>query len=578
MIRSASPASRDDRMSVRPAFIRSAVAMILALFLFSCAGQVPPSGGPPDKTPPVVVSTYPTAGTLNFHDHRLAVNFNKYINSTKTREALFISPHISHLTFDWSYKGVEIQFTDTLRPSTTYILLIGTDAEDTHGNRLAQAFTLPFSTGDRIDSASISGRIYDPNPGGLMLFAYRLDGRLADTLNPSRTKPDFLTQTGADGSFSLLNLPPGHYRLLAVLDDYKDLLYDKQTDRYGVLPADLVLPEESSKITRLRFMMSVEDTSAPFLSSFKAETQRKFHLKFSKPVDPAGVTVSSVSLFDTTKKSSLTVQDISFTDSWTDAYVTTSPMDSPAVYRIGLNGIADRAGNRLSAGQSSLFSDGSRTADTGRPVVKLITGADSLKNIDPGDTIALTFSKPVRREMFGHGFTLLDSLRKNVPVRLQWQNSSSAFIAGVSLNYDEWYTARMILDSLNDFGEPKYHDSTLVRRFRTMSEESLGSIDGTVTDELPRSPGRCIIVLQDVLSRKAGGRKIQLDSLGAFSIDHVKEGKYRIWAFRDADSNGVYTFGTPFPFRPSERFTVYPDTLKIRARWPLSGVELRFTR
>jgi hypothetical protein len=559
--------------------IRAAAALLFSLLLISCAGQVSPSGGPPDKTPPRIIATSPLPGTLNFHDNKLSVQFDKYIRSTKVQDAIFISPHINHLSYDWSYKGVEIHFSDTLRPATTYILIIGTDAEDSHGNKLAHSFALPFSTGDKIDSASLSGKVFDQNPAGVMLFAYRLDGRLADTLNPTRSKPDFLTQAGPDGTFSLLNLPPGDYRLFAVFDEYKNLLYDIQTDRYGVLPGDLFLPNESSSIKNIQYMLTTTDTSAPFLSSVKAINQRRLQFRFNKPIDPATVPLSAVTIKDTVRNTALTLFDISFTESSTDAYVVTSPLDSPAVYRVGLVGARDRSGNRLSLAASSLLADGILRPDTLKPAVKFLTGADSIKNVDPGDTILLTISKQVLERPFERGFSLLDSTNKVIPASLMWFSSMRAMVVTpTALNYGEWYTVKMRIDSLIDFGPARYHDSTLVRHFQTVSEEALGSIEGTISDELSTGKGRLILVLHDVAVRQGKSRAIPLDSAGAFTIDHVKEGKYGLWAYRDADGNGVYSYGKPFPFVPAERFTVYPETLKVRARWPLAGVQLRLTR
>ena len=62
--------------------------------------------------------------------------------------------------------------------------------------------------------------------------------------------------------------------------------------------------------------------------------------------------------------------------------------------------------------------------------------------------------------------------------------------------------------------------------------------------------------------------------MGKFLVDHLPEGKYTMSAFVDADSSGSYTFGKPFPYHVSERFTIYPDTLKVRARWGVEGVVL----
>ena len=67
-----------------------------------------------------------------------------------------------------------------------------------------------------------------------------------------------------------------------------------------------------------------------------------------------------------------------------------------------------------------------------------------------------------------------------------------------------------------------------------------------------------------------------MEQPGAFVLDRLVEGKYVLSAFRDADSSGTYTYGLPYPFAPSERFVVYPDTVKVRARWDVEGVAIRF--
>jgi uncharacterized protein (DUF2141 family) len=62
----------------------------------------------------------------------------------------------------------------------------------------------------------------------------------------------------------------------------------------------------------------------------------------------------------------------------------------------------------------------------------------------------------------------------------------------------------------------------------------------------------------------------------SFLVRNLFEGKYTIQAYRDEDGNGEYSPGLPHPFRPSERFAVYPDTVKVRARWSMEGVILKF--
>ena len=115
------------------------------------------------------------------------------------RDAIFISPYIEgNIELDWSGTSVQIIFPGKLKENTTYVVTIGTDVVDYNNqNRMAEAYTLTFSTGETIDRRVITGKVYDAKPEGVLIFAYRT---FEDTINPSHTKPDYLSQTGTDGT------------------------------------------------------------------------------------------------------------------------------------------------------------------------------------------------------------------------------------------------------------------------------------------------------------------------------------------------------------------------------------------
>ncbi len=565
------------KLSIRVRF-RKWLIVFFSLFSFFCAGQLPPPGGPEDKTPPEVLLTDPSPGTLRFHADVIKIKFSKNVSPLSVEQSVFLSPNLGQLSYDWGWSDVEIHFVDSLRPNTTYILTIGTDAEDTHHNKLVHAFALPFSTGDKIDSAGVSGRVYDSNPSGVMIFAYKLDGRLADTLSPSRTKPDFLTQTGKDGTFALTNLAAGTYRIFAIHDQYRNLLYDLQVDDYGTLPSDVTLSTATSSISNLQFRMTIADTSLPFLSSAKGLNRTRVLVRFSKPMDRASIPPDSVSIIDTLSRKALEIKDVSFLDPPVEAHITTGEQDSERTYRVTLHAGKDFHGNLLSlANDSAMFQGGARP-DTMKPSLKFLTGSDSMKNIDPNDTLWMNLSRPVHREKIARGVHLFDSVNTELPCGVVWFSSTRGFLKPPDLMYGEWYTIKFDLDSLVDFDGNSYHDSTLVRHFSTLSTQTLGSVEGTIGDELTTERCRIYLILQDVLSKSSPYRMVGLDSAGRFTVDHIREGKYFLWAFRDRDTNGLYTYGHVFPYEPSERFAVYPDTLKIRARWPLEGVALKLGR
>ncbi|HSQ77221.1 MAG TPA: hypothetical protein VLT13_16785, partial [Bacteroidota bacterium] len=80
----------------------------------------------------------------------------------------------------------------------------------------------------------------------------------------------------------------------------------------------------------------------------------------------------------------------------------------------------------------------------------------------------------------------------------------------------------------------------------------------------------------DLSPQRSDSVRVSVDT--SFVIERLMEGKYAIQGYRDEDENRAYTPGLPHPYKPSERFAVYPDTVKVRARWNIEGVVLKFPR
>src|SRR3990172_5117134 len=77
---------------------------------FSCAHQVPPSGGPMDTEGPVVVYSYPAQFSLFVTTDRIEIGFDEYVDKRSVEESIFISPPIDDVEFEWAGKSVEIVF------------------------------------------------------------------------------------------------------------------------------------------------------------------------------------------------------------------------------------------------------------------------------------------------------------------------------------------------------------------------------------------------------------------------------------------------------------------------------------
>ncbi len=544
-----------------------------------CASQVPPAGGPPDTVPPEIIFTVPAEGELHVRQGEVLLRFSEYVDRRSFRESVFLSPSAGALTFEWSGTEVRIIPSDTLREATTFILTVGSDLSDTRNNTMTGSFTLAFSTGGVIDSCAISGRVYDESPGGVMIYAYEVPDAGPDTLNPAKARPGYLTQTGADGSYRLSNMKYGRYRVLAVRDVFKNLRYDIQTDMYGMPSGDVRLSPSAREFTGLTFRLTVEDTLRPYITTAKAVDGERVIVRFNEKPDGRHLS-EGISIIDTLLGSALRVLDFSPADTGGREFqLVTVPRDSAAAYRLTLRNLSDPAGNDAdSAGRSVVFTGGGGS-DTLAPRVTFNIKKDSATGVSPHLKLRMSFSRAVDTTAVGGGFSLTTGGSSRVPGTLTWEGSMLAqFNPESPAAPGTWYQAGIVADSLRDVGGSRVADSAVSVRYRITEERFLGSIEGRVSTmawgDTNLGGASTLVAARNLSVSDRGEIVVEADGEGAFIVDHIPEGLYLISAYRDANGNRRFDYGSPYPAGFAEKYFVYPDTLKIRPGWPVGGVLL----
>lgn len=561
------------------AFSNLVVLASILLLGLNCAGQAPPSGGSPDTTPPSIVSTLPEQNTTDFHGNRLVFEFSEYVDRRSVEEAFFVSPSLGALEFEWSGREVDVKFDQPLREQFTYVVTMGTDVKDVRaGNRMAESFTLAFSTGAHLDSAGVEGRVFTEKPEGVTILAYNLTHWNPDTLNPALCKPDYATQTGKEGAFRLEHMAWGTYRLFAVRDEYKNLLYDPQVDEYGVLNKDVELSRNKPSVGGLQARMTKEDTTRPFVLDAQAFERNLVRLRFSEPTDPTDLLARSFTIQDTLNYELLEILDVSYT-TYPPSIVslTTGDTDSAKIYRLTVESVRDTAGNLIGDRSNVAVFGGTSKRDTTKPSILSISISDSARDVAYDAVLRFGFGEPVVRPSLENGLRLIDSTGTDVDGEFRWEGSARVMFApSQPLLPFAWYRVRISLDSLRDFSGNHYDDSVFNRSFQTITTRKLGSIQGTVDDRLLDDSSMVYAHAVSLTDKLVTPRVTKLARPGSFEFANLPEGKYQLSAFRDFDGDGRFGYGRPFPFTPSERFAVYPDTVKVRARWPLEGVVIRF--
>ena len=553
--------------------INNFLLLISGLLLSGCANQLPPGGGEIDKIPPKIIKVYPPSGTTNFKDDYFELEFSEYVERRSLQDAIFISPSIQgSLDLDWSGKSVRVNFPSNLKSNTTYVVTIGTDVVDYNNkNRMAESFNFTFSTGNEIDKRIISGKVYDEKPAGILIYAYKLN---SDTANPLMHKPGYISQTGNNGAFKLLGLAEGTYRVFAVKDEYRDLLFQPEQDLIGMPFQDISFSKEDTLFNPLNFFLTKIDTSKPrFISASMTD---RFHLliNYTEEFDTSIVKAKNFFIFDSTvNKKSIPIYAFKGNTKKTEMVLVDTSL-FPADHDVYLfaDSIKDISENVFLNDQTQV--NLSEKPDTAKLKIYNTAPQNNSRDIDfISPQFYFYLNDAFNTSLLNQYIAFQDTLGRKIPFKIKIiDDASFKLMPDKKLEPAKDYLIKIDLSKFKD-AAGNIIDTTFNYKFRTISGLDFTGISGQINNvDFSRNP---VLVLAGIDNLKIIYNK-NLNGNGKFSFDRVQPGKYQFWCYLDTDSSKTYSYGAPFPFKPSEEFSFYPDTLNLRARWVQTDINFNF--
>ncbi len=539
---------------------------IIICIAYSCANQLPPNGGAPDRIPPEIITCYPADGTINFKDDHISFDFSEYVDKRTFQEAVFISPKIEgKIRYDWSGSDVSIYFDpDSLKNNTTYTVNIGTDIVDLNNkNKMLQSYALTFSTGDSIDFGQISGKIYSENKNNVMIYAYLNNGNI---INPSVKKPDYLTQSGIDGSFLLKGLKYGNYEVCAFSDELRDLLYNVGEDSYAVSDTSVEVGSILNKNENLRFLMTMEDTVKPAISTITMTDKNHILIEFSEFVDSTKLKISNFYLYDSTTSKKINLDKL-FKNSKPKTYFVTivdTLSEKNDVYFVA-DTIFDNSQNIKVNEQ--LFLAKNVSADTIKPkVIKIATQYDENKIDYLNGHFIINFNDGINSKGIIDSSIIIDNKGDSIKILGEKiDDSSILFRISQKLKPKSKYKFKILTNKIFDSAGNKI-DSLYSAEITTINDLDFSGVSGSINS---KSKSKKVVQIYNKDNKYS--QKISSDNI--FNFSRVIPGKYLMWMYEDKDSSETYNYGKVFPKVRSEKFIVYPDTLNLRARWPIGDIE-----
>lgn len=575
--------------------MRRLASLLLLLLVAGCAAIQPPPGGKEDKTPPKIEEVTPAPQSLNVsRTTKLHFQFQHNLDRSSFTNAITITPYMSGVVkYDWSgYDEVTVNLPDTLRANTTYIVTLTKDLKTIRGGALTEPYQLVFSTGPAIDTGFIQGNILPAITTGaavdlknVSVFAYDISTISADTLHLDRVRPDYITQPTEKGVFEFRAMKPSHtYRMFAIVDEFRNRVFDPGIDAYGMPNGDVELRGASRYGVRIR-MMPKADTSKPQLTDAEANDVYHIRARFSKALDSASVCAWNFTLADSATGVRLPVA-AAFRGNIEKAAGTVmlmlgAPMTKNAVYKLtALGSVHDMAGNALDTGASVSWIRPLSARDTfAAPHFGGIPFPDSIRGVLPEFMQVLSFSDAVDTAAFEAGLRLFDSTNKPVTLQFIWLDGIRVRVETVqpllprALYRFEFKGVSVVPPSGVHATANK--DTTIITHFFTAERTEYGTVSGSVTTaDSSRSGGSIVVRL--ISSDGAWNRTLSLPAGSHdYIFDKVPKNRYRVQAWLTERPDRGYEGGTPIPLKFALPSGDYPDEIDVRPKWTLEHIDIQ---
>ena len=234
---------------------------IIAIGNAGCGQVGMPTGGPKDSIAPRLVSASPKLNSTNVTGNKITLTFNEYVDLKEPQTNVLISPlPKKQPSIDFKLKTVTVKLKDTLLPNTTYSINFGSAIVDNNeGNPLAD-FVYVFSTGNQIDSFTLSGKVIIAETGKFDTTLSALLYRKTDDSAVQKRRPDYIAKLNGEGNFTFVNLPAGSFNIYALKDGDGGKTYNSKKEIFAFSDAAVMVSEKTEPVVLYAYALQKESS------------------------------------------------------------------------------------------------------------------------------------------------------------------------------------------------------------------------------------------------------------------------------------------------------------------------------
>ncbi|WP_245869887.1 Ig-like domain-containing protein [Pedobacter ginsengisoli] len=488
----------------------------------------------------------PKNQTVNFTAKKVVIEFDEYFKLQNEFKEFSVSPEMPKPpVLKVKGKKLEINFPDSLEKNTTYTLNFGKAVADVNESNAAKNLTYVFSTGPKLDSLSIKGKVTNSLTGEPELDAVAFILPLnRDTLF-GKGKPSIYTLTDSSGNYSLNNLRTGSYKLYVLKEKNGDKIYQQATDEVGFLKDTIVL---TKNLDSMNIKVFKEDATVFRILDKRLNPDGSMSFSFNQKLKKPEVVVLDPPALDVSKKIKFSKNNDSL-----KVWLTDLSFDST---KISLK----ENGKLL---QTTTLTRGKKDTYT-----RSLTAINNLDNraLPPGRTLKFTFNFPI--ESFDASkITLLED---SVDTKTFTLTKDSLDHLSFYFRYP-WRQKTMY--------DITFAPGAFTGIFKTQNKEiktslELGKKDdyGTLKVKIVPPEKQKSYILEIIDGSKSIVNTIVVKQDTAVTFSNYKGGKYFIRITYDTNKNGVWDTGNVSLGIQPEKIWNEPKELSIRPNWERNEV------
>jgi hypothetical protein len=534
--------------------LRTIVFAIISLIIFGrCAQQVTPTGGKKDTIPPNLLETLPLNKTLNFKENRIELFFDEYVVVDNITQKLIITPEVDNpYTYKLNGESVVLNFKKSFRDSTTYTLNFGDAIKDFAERNPAKNLKLVFSTGTSLDSGRVYGSVKDVQTNKPVFDALIGLYNLSDTLNVAKQKPYYFSRTDSSGIFSIENIQIKPYRLIAIDDKNRNMLYNAKDERIGFLDKAVNTGADSVNYS---IVMALSDNT-PLKIQRTLPKVNNYGVVFSKSVESVKVAFISPDSLPYMFENGTGVK-----------FFNVQPHSDTTVVKLTA---VDSLGTSTEFEQKIAFLP-PRGKERQKDPFTVTTKPEANKPLAQAFTYHLYFNKPIEKIDDSKIELITDSLTHETltNIKYKWNSTKTELIA----------TAQSFAKDTIKWEIPKgsvisVEGDTLARtllKHPVINDEDYGILRGNVTN-----PDTAVSYIVQLLDEQY---KIIDQHIGlSYNFIHIPQGKYFLRAIVDTNKNGRWDTGQIDKSIQPEAIIYLSEKLHIRNNYELNDINLNVSK